>query len=68
VNYTIFVRDKASGATEEVKELHRMRYFFSPEIQMFAAHSGFKIIAAREWMKQTEPGMNTWNACFAARA
>ncbi len=68
VNYTIFVRDKASGATEELKELHRMRYFFSPEIQMFADHSGFKIIAVREWMKQTEPSMNSWNACFVARA
>lgn len=68
VNYTIFVRDKTSGVTEELQELHQMRYFFSPEMQIFAVNSGFKIIAAREWMKQTEPGMNTWNACFVARA
>jgi len=68
VNYTIFVRDKVSGATEELKELHQMRYFFPPEIQMFADNSAFKVIAQREWMKQTEPSMNTWNACFVALA
>jgi SAM-dependent methyltransferase len=67
VNYTIFINDREHGAAQELSELHRMRYFFRPEINLFATQAGLQIIAAQEWMKKTEPGANTWNACFVAR-
>lgn len=67
VNYTIIINDRDGGAAEELRELHRMRYFFRPEIDLFATQAGLQIIAAQEWMKKTEPGANSWNACFLAR-
>jgi SAM-dependent methyltransferase len=67
VDYTILVRDIATGVTDELRERHRMRYFFLPELDLLAARSGMQIIAVHEWMKKTEPGLTTWNACVVAR-
>ena len=67
VNYTILVEDRAKGATEKLEELHRMRYFFLPELEMFAVRSDLRIIDAYAWMREDKPDMNTWNACFVAQ-
>lgn len=66
IRYTMLVRDRTNGAVEELNELHRMRYLFLPEIEMFAGHAGLKIVGAFEWMKKNEPGLGSWNACFVA--
>jgi SAM-dependent methyltransferase len=67
VQYTILVRDQASGATQVLQERHRMRYLFQPEIELLAAAESFEMIETREWMSQSEPGLNSWNACFVLR-
>lgn len=67
VRYTILVQDRVNGEVEELKELHRMRYLFFPEIEMFATLAGLKIVWACEWMKDNEPGLGTWNVCFVAQ-
>lgn len=67
VNYQVFIRDKASGQVEEVRETHQMRYLFRPEIELFARQSGLSIIGASEWMTGREPGFDTWGVCFVAR-
>ena len=38
VKYTIIAVDQRSGRLEEMVEVHPMRYFFLPEIEMFAAN------------------------------
>ncbi len=30
VNYTMLIRDKGTNTVEELRETHRMRYFFTP--------------------------------------
>jgi len=66
VNYQVLVRDKATGAVDELKETHRMRYLFRPEIELLLAGAGMKLVAAAEWMTDSEPGFDTWGACFVA--
>jgi predicted TPR repeat methyltransferase len=67
VDYTILVRDRTTCITEELRELHRMRYFFLPELRLLASCTGLEITRAYEWMKKSEPGLATWNACLVAR-
>ncbi len=67
VNYHVFVRDKATGEVDEMKETHRMRYLFYPEIEDFLREAGMSIITASEWMSGRTPGFDTWGVCFVAR-
>jgi SAM-dependent methyltransferase len=68
VNYTILIRDRTSGTTKELKEIHQMRYFFRPEVVMFASLAGLEIIDSLGWMTENQPSLGTWNVCFVARA
>jgi SAM-dependent methyltransferase len=68
VNYTIFVRNRASEVTRVFEELHRMRYLFPPEVSALASMEGLEMIEARAWMSEGQPGLDSWNACFVVRA
>lgn len=60
VNYHVFIRDKASDRVDEIKESHRMRYLFKPEIEFFCTKNGLKITEILEWMTDKEPGFESW--------
>jgi len=63
VTYTVFVEDKASGATQRLTESHRMRYLFPAEIALLAEEVGLKPVESCEWMTRREPGLDTWGVC-----
>lgn len=67
VNYTVFIKDKQSGAVEEVRETHTVRYLFTPEIDMMLAGAGFSILASEEWITKKPLGLDTWGALFVCR-
>lgn len=67
VNYHVFLRDKQTAETSELRETHRMRYLFSPEIRMFLHDAGFEQVYAAEWLTGSALSYATWNACFVAR-
>lgn len=67
VRYTVLVRDRATGAVEEIRELHRMRYLFTPEVGELLREAGFSLLEAGEWMTGRPPGLGTWNVFYAAR-
>jgi SAM-dependent methyltransferase len=67
VNYHVFVREKASGEVAELKETHRMRYLFLPEIELLLRETGMSILSASEWMSERQPGFDTWGVCFVAK-
>jgi SAM-dependent methyltransferase len=67
VKYQVFVRDKESGDVEEMRETHRMRYLFRPEVEFFLETAGFRIVEAAEWMSGRRPGFDTWGVCFVAQ-
>jgi len=66
-HYQVLVRDKATGAVEELYETHRMRYLFRPELEFLLGEAGMKIEAAAEWMTGRQPGFDTWGVCFVVR-
>jgi SAM-dependent methyltransferase len=68
VNYHVFLRDKQTEATSELRETHRMRYLFSPEVELLLAAAGFELVRAAEWLSGAPLSFRSWNACFVARA
>lgn len=66
VNYQVLVKDKASGAVEELRETHHMRYLFRPEIELFLNQAGMRLLDSAEWMTDLQPGFGSWGACFVA--
>lgn len=64
VNYHVFVKDKRSGAVEEIRETHTMRYLFLPEIKLACEKVGLALSEFRTWMAEGEPGVHSWNVVF----
>lgn len=66
-HYQVLIRDKAGGRLEQLREVHRMRYLFRPELELLLAGAGLKLLAAAEWRSGRPPGLDTWGVCFVAR-
>ena len=64
VNYQVMITEKETGRLEKIREVHRMRYLFMPEIDMQARMVGMKRVFALEWMGKKEPDAQSWGACF----
>jgi len=67
VNYHVFIKEKGTGAVRELKERHRMRYLFKPEIEMLLEQCGFTLAGGFEYMTGRQLGFETWNAVFVGR-
>lgn len=67
VNYQVIIRDKVSSEVEEVRETHRMRYLFRPEIEHFLGQAGLHTTEAAEWLTGRQPGFDTWGVCFVVQ-
>jgi len=67
VNYTVFARADGELRAEEIRETHRMRYFFLPELTQFLREGGFDLVHAEEWVTRRPPSVDTWGVCAVAR-
>jgi SAM-dependent methyltransferase len=66
VHYEISIRQRKTGRSEILRETHRMRYFFRPELNDVLGGCGMRMIDAFEWMTGAPPGRATWGVCFVA--
>lgn len=67
VNFRVTITDKHDSTQEELAELHRMRYLFTPEVRHFLELNGFTLERAEHWMTGSEPGYDTWYVTYIAR-
>lgn len=67
VNYSIDVSDLQNGNSSQIQECHRMRYLFQPEVELFADIEGFELVESFEWMKNTPPSFESWNAVYVLK-
>jgi len=67
VNYDVFVKEKSSGETSEIKEVHQLRYLFKPEVDILMAMNGMEVVEYGEWMTGKPAGSTTWGVYFVAR-
>ena len=67
VHYQVLIGDKETRQLDELKETHRMRYLFKPEIETFMSEYGLTILENTAWLSEREPGFDTWSICFVGR-
>lgn len=68
VNYEIFVIHKQTNIVETIKEVHSMRYFFKPELELLLTEAGFELIDMIDGHTLGETDYNSWTSYFIARA
>lgn len=66
VNFELFIYDKQRDQSDTVKEVHPMRYFFKPEIDLFLSHAGLHALYFNEWLTGHSPSEHTWGVCCVA--
>ena len=62
VNYRTFIKEKSSGRIDELRECHRMRYFFDAEIKRFIQEAGIAFLTINAWMTEATPSEESWAA------
>ena len=67
VHYQLFINDKKAHTIQVVQEMHRMRYFFVPELTLLLQHSDFQELARGEWMTGQVLSPKSWSAYFIAQ-
>jgi len=67
VNYHVFIKDKNSGAVDELRETHTMRYLFKSEIEFLLSGLQMQLIDDQEWLTNQQPGLKTWGVYFVVR-
>jgi len=67
VNYTILIIDKETGRLYETKEIHNMRYFFDPELELICYNYGLKIMGKFKWLTTNKPGHKDWYVVWIVR-
>jgi hypothetical protein len=60
------VMRKDNNTVTEIREKHRMRYLFKPEIELLMQLSGFKLTAFHEFLTRKTPSEKSWNVVFVA--
>ena len=61
VNFTVDIRAKKDNSISQIKEIHKMRYLFIPELLHIASLHGFRVVEYKEWVTSKELDYNTWN-------
>jgi SAM-dependent methyltransferase len=67
VNFEVALMDKQTGSQTVLNELHRMRYWFLPELRYLAKQAGLTVAAEGPWMTEGIPGLKDWNAWMALK-
>lgn len=60
VNYTVVIADKKTGSTERIRETHRMRYLFLPELALLRS-AAFEERASLAWMGTDPLSARSWS-------
>jgi len=67
VCYEVLVIDKESGKTRMINEVHHMRYFFRPEIELLLKEAGFELMGNLDCRTLEDTDYNSWTSYFIAR-
>jgi hypothetical protein len=68
VNYAFSVTESGVSKVEDFREVHRLRYLFLPEIELFAGLTGFSLVEAGRWMDRAPLTAADWYGYVVLRA
>ncbi|MEA5447905.1 class I SAM-dependent methyltransferase [Leptolyngbya sp. CCNP1308] len=66
VNYQVLLQPSDTDTWQELRELHRMRYLFKPELELLLHQAGMDLVTCGEWMSDRPAGLDTWGVYFVA--
>lgn len=64
VHYEVIV--EGASRMERIREVHSMRYLFTPEVDLLLDAAGLRRLAAEQWLDGSVLGAESWNACYVA--
>ena len=67
VKYTIFTRNLKKNHIESFEEVHPMRHFSLPELDMVATKHGFNCVKTEEFLTSRCASEHTWGVCMVLR-
>ena len=67
VHYTVYTQEIYSQQYEIFDEVHPMRHFSLPEIDLLAEATGFERVIAEEFLSGKLPGEDSWGVCVILR-
>lgn len=67
VNYRVTIKNKSKGEVRDIRETHRMRYLFVPEIMEYIEGAGLQHRFSFRWLDTTAPDDTTWYLCCGAK-
>lgn len=68
VYYEIFIIDKTTGKVKIINEMHNMRYFFRPELEILLKEADFELIDNLDCKTLEKTSYHSWTSYFVARA
>lgn len=68
VCYDVLVVDKKTNSVQTLHEVHNMRYFFRPEVELMLQETGFELVCNLDCNTLEETDFNSWTSYFIARA
>jgi SAM-dependent methyltransferase len=67
VDIDVLVENKRTHRLDRIKEQHRVRYFFVPELEYMLAAAGLEVIGHGRWMTEQPLDSQSWYGWMAAR-
>lgn len=67
VNYRVFVIEKETGHTQSIEEVHKMRYFFIPELKLYLQQAGLELLECLDSSTLEKTDFSSWTAICVAR-
>lgn len=68
VCYEVLVVDKVTNEARTINEIHSMRYFFRPELELLLKEAGFELVDNVDCNTLEETDYSSWTSYFVARA
>ena len=67
VSYEILIFGKQDSSYSILKEVHPMRFYFLPEVELALKAAGYSGLEAREWMSDRPASARSWGVVMACR-
>lgn len=68
VNYEVLIINKESSKVQTIKETHKMRYFFRPELEFLLNEAGFELVDNLDCQTLAGTDYDSWTSYFIAKA
>lgn len=68
VNYEVLIINKQSSMVQTINEVHKMRYFFKPEVELLLKEAGFELLDNIDCQSLGETDYDSWTSYFIAKA